>query len=320
MQPRRVVVAIPTIDRDAYLREAIASVLAQTHADLTCLVVDNGTKGVAAEVVKGFPDPRVRYHRNPTQLSMARNWNKCVELAGPDADVLILHDDDVLLPAFLARALAALDANPSASLVVGSVTLIDGKGEKVGEHCVVEQDALVPGPEAFARMVRENFVRCPGVLVRRGTYAKAGGFEDVGFATDWGMWLRASLAGDVALLAEPVAKYRIGYGSDTDRLQSVRGELTRLESEEKAVAHAAEGARRAGQKQAHRAARDSLAWIRARKGIALALNGRPLRGAATLASTPRLLPRWRDVGYYAKTLARKRREEGKARAGRPVQP
>ncbi|MEA3200199.1 MAG: hypothetical protein QOE90_1627 [Thermoplasmata archaeon] len=316
----RVVVAIPTIDRDAYLREAIASVLAQTHRDLTCLVVDNGTKGVAAEVVRDFPDARVRYHRNPAQLSMARNWNRCVELAGPDADVLLLHDDDALLPDFLARALAALDAHPSASLAVGSVTLIDGKGAKVGHHRVAERDALVPGAEAFARMVRENFVRCPGVLVRRGVYAKAGGFEDIGFATDWGMWLRASLAGDVALLAEPVAKYRIGYGSDTDRLQSVRGELTRLESEEKAVARAAEAARRAGQKQAHRAARDSLGWIRARKAVALGLNGRPLTGLAALARTPGQVRRWRDLGYYAKTLARKRREEGKARAGRPVQP
>ncbi|HEX2021689.1 MAG TPA: glycosyltransferase, partial [Candidatus Thermoplasmatota archaeon] len=228
-------VAIPTVDREEYLREAIASVLRQTRRDLRCLVVDNGETGVARRVVDSFPDPRLSYHRNERRLSMAENWNRCVALAG-DAHLLLLHDDDLLLPDFLERATGVLARRPDVAMVCGSVEIVGPKGEGRGVHRVAEADAVVDGTALFARLAQENFLRCPGVLVRRGVYAEVGGFDDVGFATDWGMWLRACLAGDVALLADPVAQYRVGYGSDTDRLMTVRGALQRVESEEKALA------------------------------------------------------------------------------------
>lgn len=312
-------VAIPTVDRDEYLRVAIASVLGQTHRNLECIVVDDGVTGVGRKVVETFDDPRVRYHRNDRRLSMAANWNQCVQLA-KGAHLLILHDDDLLAPDFLARAVQIFYDNPEVTMVGGSVNIIDVEGRWLELHRVTPQDAVFDGPRIFQRLVRENFLRCPGVILRSGTYGRTGGFDEIGFATDWGMWLRACLVGKVALLADPIASYRVGYGSSTDRLRTVAGALERIQSEEKAVRRAADAARAARIPEAQRAARNSLSLIRLRRGVALAANGQPFMGMCVAAAAwlrdPGLLFRCepRNIGYYAKMLLKQRREERRARA------
>ena len=56
----RVSVVIPVYNREAYIGEAIDSVLAQTFADFEVLVIDDGSTDRSRDVVRGYRDPRVR--------------------------------------------------------------------------------------------------------------------------------------------------------------------------------------------------------------------------------------------------------------------
>ena len=96
-------VVIPAYNYARYLPEAIRSVLAQTHSDLECIVVDDGSTDNTREVVSAIEDPRVRYvHQANAGLSSARNTG-IREAEHPF--VGFLDADDRWLPQFVTRAL-----------------------------------------------------------------------------------------------------------------------------------------------------------------------------------------------------------------------
>lgn len=98
---------IPTYNRSGLLRRALSKALAQDYGDLEILVCDNASTDDTPDVEREFRDPRLRWHRNPTNLGLAGNWRRLMyELT--DADyVKILPDDDYLAdPAHTSRAMA----------------------------------------------------------------------------------------------------------------------------------------------------------------------------------------------------------------------
>ncbi|MBD8060442.1 glycosyltransferase [Cellulomonas sp. JH27-2] len=67
-------VVMPTYNRSSQIADAVRSVIAQSHANLELLVVDDGSTDDTEAVVTGFADPRVRYLRLAKQgVSSARN-------------------------------------------------------------------------------------------------------------------------------------------------------------------------------------------------------------------------------------------------------
>jgi len=102
-------VIIPTRGRPEMLREAVASVLAQSVDDLECIVVDDGGSDVPAR----WTDPRVRIvvrDRNGGPAA-ARNTGL---IAATGKYVAFLDDDDTFTPERLAMGLEGLGHAPIA--------------------------------------------------------------------------------------------------------------------------------------------------------------------------------------------------------------
>ena len=108
----KVSVIVPTFDRVAVLREAVESVLAQTHRDLEVVVVDDGSTDATPELVAAFAagDARVRYERQANAgAAAARNTG----LAAASGDfVAFLDSDDSWVPWHLSLMLAGLERYP----------------------------------------------------------------------------------------------------------------------------------------------------------------------------------------------------------------
>ena len=134
--PRRplVTVAIPTYNRaDGYLRVALESALAQDYAPLEIIVSDNCSTDRTEELVTGHGDARVRYIRQAQALRPNDNFNFCLNQARGEY-FLLLHDDDLIDPDFVASCMDALRTSGGpVGIVRTGARVIDADGRTVSE-------------------------------------------------------------------------------------------------------------------------------------------------------------------------------------------
>jgi glycosyltransferase involved in cell wall biosynthesis len=114
-------IILPTYNRVALVRNAIAALLRQTapYGSYEIIVVDNNSSDGTSEAVAEIADPRLRLIREPRQgLSYARNAG--IEAAR--APILAFTDDDVeAAPGWVETIVSALDAHPQVDGVGGRV-------------------------------------------------------------------------------------------------------------------------------------------------------------------------------------------------------
>ena len=191
-------VAIPVFNRRHLCPKAVQSVLAQNIDDLEILVVDNASTDGTWEVLQTFKDSRLRLIRNPTNLGMFGNFNRCVELSRGEW-LRILCSDDALTPNGLSEELRLLRCVSPESIVFNSAgSAISGGGEEIAPLGKL----LAPGEYSSAQAVRlllaglalfgANPLNFPsGIFFRREAAVAAGGF-DLSFrhCADVDLWLR----------------------------------------------------------------------------------------------------------------------------------
>lgn len=138
-------VILPTRDRPASLRRALASVCVQTHRELEVIVVDNarsGERGVGPDL-PAPADSRVRIIRAARARNAAGARNAGLAAAGGDY-VTFLDDDDTYDVDKIARQLALARESSSPLVLCGARFHVQGRA--VVRHCetaLVEGDALL---------------------------------------------------------------------------------------------------------------------------------------------------------------------------------
>lgn len=127
----RVSVVIPVYNGERYIRQALISVLRQTHAQIECLVVDDGSVDGTASAVDATADGRVRYvYQANAGVSAARNTG----LAAASGDYIAFLDaDDVWLPSKLERQLHLAAERPDAGLIYCGYTITDQRLRPVAQ-------------------------------------------------------------------------------------------------------------------------------------------------------------------------------------------
>lgn len=191
--------AVPFYRSTDYLRRAVDSVLAQSIDRWQLVVVDDaGPAPEAADLVRDYADPRITYKRNPHNLGLAGNWNRCLELADTEL-VTLLHADDELLPEYARTVVDLHRKYPEAAAVYTGVRVIDRNSRPVFSFPdlvkrAIEQRSddpvLVAGEAGLARLMRGQFIFCPSLCYRARLIGTAP------FLNRWRMVL------DLALLSE----------------------------------------------------------------------------------------------------------------------
>ena len=117
MNPQ-VSVIFPVGEREAYLAEAIESVLGQTFTDFEFLIILDGVSSAVLDIVERYRDERIRQIRLPINLGISNARN--AGLVSARAPYLALMDsDDIALPHRLQRQFDWLQEHPDVT-VLGS--------------------------------------------------------------------------------------------------------------------------------------------------------------------------------------------------------
>ncbi len=217
----KVSICIPTYNRAHLVGEAIESALAQEYDDFEVLVSDNCSTDATAEVVARYQDAGVRYVRADHNRGYVGNLNRCLELAEGEY-VMILYDDDLLLPMAIGRLAGLLDAHPTAGFAYSGCDYVNDAGEVVARLAPYERDFVEDGRWHFRRNLMRKLIPASTVMVRAGCYQEVGPYDpDLYLYADEEMWLRLCLSYDVAYSAEFVGKARGHQGSMTQLLAKV---------------------------------------------------------------------------------------------------
>ena len=214
-----ITVVIPAYNVSTHIKACLRSLLDQSYADWTCVVVDDGSTDDTAARVLGVTDPRINLlRRDNGGVSQARNQG-LAEVKGPF--VMFLDGDDLLHPTALERLREALAESPETVASFGPLRKVLANGDPYpGEKRLA--DVRYPDGNVLEHMVRENFLANGGqVLVRSAPARRIGGFDPaLRLSEDWEFWCRLALCGPFRYIgnAADVFSLRVSEGGASGTL------------------------------------------------------------------------------------------------------
>jgi glycosyltransferase involved in cell wall biosynthesis len=179
-------VIVIAFNGEAFLAEAIESVLAQDFDDYELLIVDDGSTDGTRRIAEGYRGAhpamvRVLQHDDGANHGMSAARNLGLAQARGEF-IAFLDADDVWAPGKLADQVAILRARPEVGLVYGRARIWRswaGGGEDFFYDLGVAPDQVHPPPSLFHRQLR-NLDQAPtssGSMMRADAVRAAGGFE-----------------------------------------------------------------------------------------------------------------------------------------------
>lgn len=283
----RVSICIPAFNAERTIAETLESLLAQTYRGVEITVADNASTDRTAQIVRSYPN--VRYVRSEQNVGGPANFDRCIELAEGDY-LAIYHADDVYHPRIVEREVAVLEATKVA--LVMALDWWMSEGGVIWGRSRLPRDVPAGVPLGYEQVLvalarhTNTFLRAPTAMLRLATAREAGtwdpSYPDAG---DVDLWLRLARAGGIAIIDEPLVKYRVSPRQWSAR--SDRGRVARADVFNVLDAHLAREPIHPDALATYRAHRSADAVVRA---IALARAGRTEEAQLLLASDAELRP------------------------------
>ena len=228
-------VIIPAYNADQFIAQAIQSVVDQTYWPYEIIVVDDGSTDKTREILKGLGDKiRCLYQENYGPSS-ARNAG--IKIAR-GTYICFLDADDLWTPEKLEAQVEFLERHPDIALVFsdhqdfkveifGAHSYLAEKMERFGEAFVTE----IPIQKAFLKLIQENFISTPTVMVRKWCLEKTGLFDEgIRSVEDRDLWLRIAAYFQLGCLPRIFCKRRVHQSNISKQSElTLQGRITVLE-------------------------------------------------------------------------------------------
>ncbi len=202
-------VIIPTYNRTDLVRQALASVKAQTYRDFEIVVVDDGGTDGTFEVLSAWREIRVLRHAGRRGVSAARNTG--INAARGEW-LAFLDSDDLWLPDKLARQMAYLEGRPDLLCQTDETWVRRG----------VRVNKPLSHRKVAGRIFLPSLTRCmispSAVILNRRLLSDHGAFDEtLPAAEDYDLWLRLTWRYEVGLVDESLVIKRGGHPDQLSR-------------------------------------------------------------------------------------------------------
>ncbi|MCP6757347.1 MAG: glycosyltransferase family 2 protein [Fischerella sp. CENA71] len=199
----KVSVIIPAYNAMFFLPETLESVLQQTFTDFEVLIVNDGSSDHIVEWASDIADSRVKLISQENQrVSAARNTG----IAHAHGEYIAFLDaDDLWEPTKLEKQVRCLDDKPEVGLVYTWTLLVDKENNPTGRIFA----SHLEGNIWDKLLVNDPIASGSSAMVRRICFDTVGLFDrDLAYAPDLDMWVRIALRYPIAVVKEPLLRYR----------------------------------------------------------------------------------------------------------------
>ncbi len=188
-------IIIPTYNRAHLIDKTIKSVLLQDFKDFEVLVVDDGSNDNTEEIVKGFTDARIQYHKkNNGERGAARNYGAA---RARGFYINFFDSDDLMYPNHLRVAHKLIETADKPEFF------------HLGYDQKLEDGSVIAWVNNFDDSIQrvilfDNKLSCNGVFLRK-EIASQFPFEEnrvLASSEDWQLWIRL------------VSRFRLHYSNE----------------------------------------------------------------------------------------------------------
>lgn len=210
-------VVIPVRNGLPFIKEALASALADPSLDIEVIIGENFSTDGTSEWLDTLTDPRVRVVRAEEPLSAAENWtNVCRHANGTWLKVLCA--DDFLPEGGLARQVEAAVSHPDAVMIASRRRVVSDAGRVVlKRHGLTGFVGTSDGAETVERAVRAGanpFGEPSSVLFRRDALVASLPFSEAHpYLTDLDMYVKVLPKGSFVGLPSVDGAFRLSTTS-----------------------------------------------------------------------------------------------------------
>lgn len=208
-------VVIPSYNHARYIKQAVESVLEQSHTNLELIVIDDGSTDESLDYLRTVRDARYKLIAQKNAGAYIA-INKGLSLAKGNY-LAILNSDDVFHPERIAICCERL--KDEADLVASWIEVINQKGKVLGikegwrnmlPWTIKQPIRSISGVDDFTmNLLMTNFVSTTSNIVfSRRLYEKIGGMRNLRFVHDWDFLLRAARYFKCELIERPLLQYR----------------------------------------------------------------------------------------------------------------
>lgn len=181
-------VIIPSYNRGYCISRSVSSVLNQSYSDIELIIVDDGSVDDTEDVIRELQDERIRYIRLPENKGVSNARNIGMSMARGEY-IAFQDSDDYWLPNKLEKQLACMEQEDTGFcytyikhiLPEGGFQLVPNENETMD----------VKKGNIYIRLLWENMVGAPTLVMKRECYEKVGNFDtDMPALEDWDYVLR----------------------------------------------------------------------------------------------------------------------------------
>lgn len=182
----RITVLMPVYNGEAYLAEAVQSILDQTFRDFELLILDDGSTDKSPAILASLQDSRIRWVSNGTNLGLVATLNKGLKLATGEY-VARMDCDDISFPERLEKQITFMDQNPE-------IGLCGTWFERQRTHTVEWAQPATDDAEIRFWLLFKTVFLHSSVMMRRSCFVKyALDYSDeYPHAEDYALWIRCS--------------------------------------------------------------------------------------------------------------------------------
>lgn len=192
-------VILPVYNREAFVADAIQSILDQTYGDFELIIVDDGSTDSSLEIVKGFPDRRIRILQNEKNSGVSAARNKGIREANGKF-LAFMDSDDISAPQRLREQLDLFHRRPEIDICGSWVKFLDS--DKTIRHQEEHEEIL-------AQLLLNCSLSLGSVMYRRNISQDLLLNEDLQFGEDYELWSRVCWNRKMYNIQKPLLFYRI---------------------------------------------------------------------------------------------------------------
>jgi glycosyltransferase involved in cell wall biosynthesis len=202
---------MPVYNAEAYLRQAIESILSQSFTDFEFIIVDDGSTDDSVEVIKSYKDPRIQLIQQTNQgcypaRNLAISQARGEFLANMDAD-------DISLPDRFQKQIDYLQQHPQVGLV-GTYTLgcdvKDTRRFRQPVHFSYDSANNIPHVIKTESTQTTSTFSCQTILFRKALVERLNGYDQrLCFSADVDFVARAAQISKIACLPEYLYVFRL---------------------------------------------------------------------------------------------------------------